>query len=105
MAPHEAQMASHNKGFCLIVHQVTAVRDEGLLAFGFRCDVSDNAQVEELASRVADEVGSVNIVFNNAGVRLVRPFFQHTPEQIERIVQVNLMGQVRIEPSWNRTER
>ena len=41
------------------------------------------------------QVGSVNIVFNNAGVRLVRPFFQHTPEQIERIVQVNLMGQVR----------
>ena len=39
-----------------IVPQVRAVRDEGLLAFGFRCDVSDQAQVQELAIAVSEEV-------------------------------------------------
>ena len=41
------------------------------------------------------EVGEVSIVFNNAGVRLVRPFVQYTQAQIEKMISVNLMGQVR----------
>ena len=40
------------------------------------------------------EVGEVSIVFNNAGVRLVRPFVQYTQAQIEKMISVNLMGQV-----------
>ena len=41
-------------------------------------------------------MGEVTIVFNNAGVRLVRPFVQYTQEQIEKMISVNLMGQVRV---------
>ena len=36
----------------------------------------------------------MSIVFNNAGVRLVRPFVQYTQAQIEKMISVNLMGQV-----------
>ena len=39
-------------------------------------------------------MGEVTIVFNNAGVRLVRPFVQYTQAQIEKMISVNLMGQV-----------
>ena len=36
----------------------------------------------------------MTLVFNNAGVRLVRPFVQYTQAQIEKMISVNLMGQV-----------
>ena len=47
------------------------------------------------SSQIWKEVGEVTIVFNNAGVRLVRPFVQYTQAQIEKMISVNLMGQVR----------
>ena len=46
------------------------------------------------SSQIWKEVGEVTIVFNNAGVRLVRPFVQYTQAQIEKMISVNLMGQV-----------
>ena len=45
--------------------------------------------------QITSEVGDATIVFNNAGVRLVRPFAQYTQAQIEQMITVNLMGQVR----------
>ncbi len=46
---------------------------------------------------MVEQVGDVNILFNNAGVRRVRPFLQHTNLQIEKVINTNLYGQVRQE--------
>jgi len=73
---------------------VKMVQEEGNVAFGFQCDVSDCAHVESIARQIWKEVGEVSIVFNNAGVRLVRPFVQYTQAQIEKMISVNLMGQM-----------
>jgi len=70
------------------------VQDEGNVAFGYQCDVSDNAQVASMCAKVVKEVGDVTIVFNNAGVRFVRPLEQYTQAQIEKMISVNLMGQM-----------
>ena len=73
---------------------VKMVKDEGNVAFGFRCDVADHVQVKSLSEKVRKEVGDVTIVFNNAGVRFVRPLEQYTEAQIEKMINVNLMGQI-----------
>ena len=73
---------------------VKMVQDEGYVAFGYQCDVSDSEQVKSIRDKVVKEVGGVTIVFNNAGVRFVRPLEQYTDAQIEKMVQVNLMGQI-----------
>ena len=73
---------------------VKMVQDEGNVAFGYQCDVSDNAQVASMCAKVVKEVGDVTIVFNNAGVRFVRPLEQYTQAQIEKMISVNLMGQM-----------
>ena len=44
----------------------------------YRCDVSDVAQVEEVASRVRDDFGGVHIVCNNAGVGAGGPIDEAT---------------------------
>ena len=73
---------------------VKMVQDEGNVAYGYLCDVSDHVQVKDLNEKVLKEVGDVTIVFNNAGVRFVRPLEQYTEAQIEKMINVNLMGQI-----------
>ncbi len=36
----------------------------------------------------------MNILINNAGLRRVRPFLSHTDEQIEKVINTNLYGQI-----------
>ncbi len=87
------------------VRLVTESTERGSrVAFGYQCDVSDSAHVESVAKQILCEVGDVNIIFNNAGVRTVRPFVQYTTEQIERMIKVNLMGKAGMKKIQSGTE-
>ena len=56
--------------------------------------MSDRGQVEAVSKQILDEIGDVTLLFNNAGVRVVRPFMQHTTQQIEKTINVNVLGQI-----------
>lgn len=60
----------------------------------YRCDVSNLAQVEEVASRVRDDFGAVHIVCNNAGVGAGGPIDEATHEDWQWVLGVNLYGVV-----------
>ena len=60
----------------------------------YRCDVSDMAQVEEVAGRVRDDFGAVHIVCNNAGVGAGGPIDEATLKDWEWVLGVNLLGVV-----------
>ena len=55
-------------------------------------DVADRAAVEAAAARIAQELGPVDILINNAGIGHFAKFLEMEPAQWEHIVQVNLMG-------------
>jgi short-subunit dehydrogenase len=55
-------------------------------------DVSNPQAIEESAKKVLDEVGTVDILFNNAGIVVGAYFVDHTAEQIERTVKINTLG-------------
>jgi NAD(P)-dependent dehydrogenase (short-subunit alcohol dehydrogenase family) len=56
------------------------------------CDVSDAAAVARLADRVLKEIGTPDVVVNNAGVFDRIPFEQTSVAELERQVGVNLVG-------------
>ena len=58
----------------------------------YRCDVSDRDAVLLLANRVKEEVGDVSILVNNAGIMPCHPLLQHTPQQIRKIFDVNVLA-------------
>ncbi|MYB38407.1 MAG: SDR family NAD(P)-dependent oxidoreductase [Gammaproteobacteria bacterium] len=58
----------------------------------YRCDVSNLAQVEEVASRVRDDFGGVHIVCNNAGVGAGGPIDEATQQDWQWVLGVNLYG-------------
>jgi NAD(P)-dependent dehydrogenase (short-subunit alcohol dehydrogenase family) len=58
-------------------------------------DVTDPAQIESSVTQ-AVALGPVNVVFNNAGYGISGPLEGLTDKQIERSVQTNLMGPIRV---------
>ncbi|MBW2223895.1 MAG: SDR family NAD(P)-dependent oxidoreductase [Deltaproteobacteria bacterium] len=57
-----------------------------------RVDVSDKTQMEAFASDVVDAHGAVHILVNNAGVTVYASFEEHSIEDLEWILGVNLWG-------------
>ncbi|QKZ24929.1 SDR family oxidoreductase [Streptomyces chartreusis] len=55
-------------------------------------DVSDEQAMEKLAARVAAEYGVVDVLVNNAGIGLSGSFFDTTPEDWKKVLDVNLWG-------------
>jgi NAD(P)-dependent dehydrogenase (short-subunit alcohol dehydrogenase family) len=57
-------------------------------------DVAVWAQVEKLAQTAVDRFGRVDTWVNNAAVSIYATVEQLTAEEIDRLIQVNLMGQI-----------
>ncbi|WP_405916635.1 SDR family oxidoreductase [Streptomyces sp. NBC_00728] len=55
-------------------------------------DVSDEQAMEKLAEKVAAEYGVVDVLVNNAGIGLSGSFFDTTPEDWRKVLDVNLWG-------------
>ena len=69
---------------------VQAIRAEGGTAFFDRTDVS---REEEVARMVGDTVarwGRIDILFNNAGIVLVKPLEETTEAEWDRVMSINL---------------
>jgi NAD(P)-dependent dehydrogenase (short-subunit alcohol dehydrogenase family) len=58
------------------------------------CDVSDRAQVDDLAARIGERHPAVGLLVNNAGYTGRRGFLELEPEEIENIVDTVYLGNV-----------
>lgn len=55
-------------------------------------DVSDMDQVQAAFSEAIDRMGAVDIVINNAGISIRHDFLDITPQEWDRVLDVNLKG-------------
>ncbi|MBO3271989.1 3-ketoacyl-ACP reductase [Hymenobacter sp. NBH84] len=55
-------------------------------------DVADRAAVEAAAAQVQQQLGTIDILINNAGTAAFGKFLEQEPEAWENIIRVNLMG-------------
>src|SRR5947207_4677311 len=63
----------------------------GHRAMAVRCDVSDDAQVEQMVDRTVAEFGRLDAAFNNAGVMAhIAPTADRTGDEWERVIGINL---------------
>ncbi|MFF7310698.1 SDR family oxidoreductase [Streptomyces sp. NPDC008137] len=61
-------------------------------AWAETADVSDEQAMEKLAEKVTLEYGVVDVLVNNAGIGLSGSFFDTTPEDWKKVLDVNLWG-------------
>jgi meso-butanediol dehydrogenase / (S,S)-butanediol dehydrogenase / diacetyl reductase len=61
-------------------------------ALALPCDVSQESQVNAAVASVIAEWGRIDHLVNNAGVAVFKPLLQHTTEEWQRVIDVNLTG-------------
>lgn len=71
---------------------VDEIRADGGTALALPVDVTDLAAVRAAADRVAAELGTTGILFNNAGVMLPAPVEDLPIEQWQRQIDLNITG-------------
>ncbi len=72
------------------VKAVEEIRGSGGVADAFAADFSDFDQIGDLAVRAAAFLGGIDVLINNAGITMNRPFEQVTPEQFDTLYAVNV---------------
>jgi NAD(P)-dependent dehydrogenase (short-subunit alcohol dehydrogenase family) len=65
----------------------------GHKVMAIRCDVSDDAQVEQMVERTVAEFGRLDAAFNNAGVMAhIAPTAESSRDDWDRVIGINLRG-------------
>jgi len=79
-----------NRDLCEEVAE--SIRREGGSAIGIPCDVSSLEEIDHLYDKTLETFGEINIVVNNAGIAVFKPFVEVDPETVRKIWNVNLFG-------------
>ncbi len=78
----------------LLGKAVAEVKALGVQCHGHVCDASNFAAVEACAQAVQKQVGTLDVLVNNAGIAFLGSFLETSLDQWSRILQVNVMGVV-----------
>jgi NAD(P)-dependent dehydrogenase (short-subunit alcohol dehydrogenase family) len=62
-------------------------------AWGIRCDVTKQEQVQAAVAEIIEKSGRLDIVFNNAGVCVHKSAFESTIEEFREVIDINLTGE------------
>ena len=73
---------------------VEGLRADGIEAHGVVCDVRSLDQVSAMADAAFDALGTVHIVFNNAGIAVGGPVLEMTHEDWRWTIDVDLWGPI-----------
>lgn len=69
-----------------------AYQEAGITAHGYVCDVTKEAEVQALVSKVEKEVGVIDILVNNAGIIKRIPMTEMTAAEFRQVIDVDLNG-------------
>ncbi len=65
---------------------------KGVKAEIYECDVSNYGKVKETVEQIVKDFGKINIVVNNAGILIKKPFLETAEEDWDKTINVNLKG-------------
>ena len=68
------------------------IRADGGQAEAFRCDITDRAGVDAAVEAVQQRFGPIDVLVNNAGWDVFRPFTKTEPAQWDKLIAINLTG-------------
>lgn len=72
-----------------VVAEIKADGGEGIYV---RCDISQKSQIDNLIRETVDQLGTIDVVVNNAGVNHSADFFEISEEDWDWVMSVDLKG-------------
>lgn len=73
--------------------QVAAdIRANGGQAAAFKCDITDRAAVDAAVAATEAQLGPVDVLVNNAGWDVFKPFVKTVPAEWSKLIDINLTG-------------
>ena len=72
---------------------VKMIEEDGGKAYDLKADVTDETQVDHALQTILDRSGSIDILFNNAGICMHQSTLEATIEEFRQVVDVNLTGE------------
>jgi all-trans-retinol dehydrogenase (NAD+) len=70
------------------------IKKNGGQVYIYQCDVSERTNIYKVAEKVKNDIGSIDILINNAGVVAGQYFTELKDEQIEKVIKVNTLGPI-----------
>lgn len=67
-------------------------KKKGIALRTFVADVSKKDQIESVMQEFVQEFGRIDVLVNNAGIAISRPFLEKTVEDWKKTLEVNLIG-------------
>ena len=74
----------------LVEKGLASYAELGIKAHGYVCDVTDEAQVQDLVARIEKEVGVIDILVNNAGIIKRIPMHEMKASEFRQVIDVDL---------------
>ena len=71
---------------------IAIFKSEGIKAFGYRFDVTNEDQVQKAIARIENEVGIIDILINNAGIIKRTPLLDMEVTDFEQVIKVDLVS-------------
>ncbi|MBM2806306.1 MAG: short-chain dehydrogenase/reductase, partial [Deltaproteobacteria bacterium] len=77
-----------------LVEALKEVRKTSPKSLMIACDIGDAEQVHGMMKKVLTDFGRIDILINNAGIGMRKPFVDTSVETIEAIMRTNYLGAV-----------
>ncbi|MES2416018.1 MAG: 2-hydroxycyclohexanecarboxyl-CoA dehydrogenase [Pseudomonadota bacterium] len=70
----------------------TAIQAAGGTAIAFHCDITDRAGVDAAVAATEAQLGPIDVLINNAGWDVFKPFTKTVPAEWDKLIAINLVG-------------
>ncbi|MFZ3127064.1 MAG: 2-hydroxycyclohexanecarboxyl-CoA dehydrogenase [Rhodoferax sp.] len=68
------------------------IRAQGGRAAAFVCNITDRAQVDAAVAATEAQLGPIDVLVNNAGWDIFKPFVKTVPAEWDKLIAINLTG-------------
>ena len=76
----------------LVDKGIAAYKADGIEAKGYVCDVTNEDQVNEMVATIEKEVGTIDVLVNNAGIIKRIPMHEMTAAEFRQVIDIDLNG-------------
>ena len=92
LATYGARIAFNDINQDLVDKGLDAYREEGIEAFGYVADVTDENQMDELVGKIESDMGPIDILVNNAGIIKRIPMHEMSAAEFRQVIDIDLNG-------------